>query len=123
MDNNIITVNPRIINGILKWNAGDTFYIKWKVSLFKSGVPYNYTEEDQLVVEFYEKLSRKLVYAFIAKNIGTSKTIFLNFTKEISKLFKPGEYSYTLKYMRFIDGEPQITTIGGNFPVEVMKCR
>lgn len=123
MDNTIITVNPRIINGILKWNEGDTFYIKWKVNLLKDGVPYDYREDDQLVVEFYNKLSKKLVYAFINKNIGTSKTIFLKFTKQISKLFKPGEYTYALKFMRSSEEGQKIITIGARFPVEVERCR
>lgn len=119
----IIKVNPRIINGVLTWNEGDTFFIKWKVSLIKESLPYEYAEGDQLVVQFYDKWSDHIIYQFIEQNIGTSKTIFLDFTKEISQLFKAGEYSYSLKYMTEKDGRVEAITLGSKFPVEVESCR
>ena len=119
----IIRVNPRIINGVLTWNEGDTFFIKWKVSLFKESIPYEYTEGDQLIVQFYDKWSDHVIYQFVEMNIGTSKTIFLDFTKEISQLFKAGEYSYSLQYMTEKNGRAEVITLGSKFPVEVESCR
>lgn len=123
MNDDIIRVNPRIINGVLTWNEGDTFFIKWKVSLTKDDLPYTYTEDDQIVVQFYDKWSEDVIYQFIEKNIGTSKTIFLDFTKDVSQLFKAGEYSYSIKYMTEKNGRAEVITLGSKFPVEVEACR
>ena len=64
-----------------------------------------------------------MIYQFIEKNIGTSKTIFLDFTKDVSQLFKAGEYSYSIKYMTEKNGRAEVITLGSKFPVEVEACR
>lgn len=123
MSEEIVKVNPRLVNGVLTWNEGDTFYIKWKVSLLKESLPYEYDEKDQLVVRFYKKWSKCEVYSFIEKHIGTSKTIFLDFTEDVTQFFKAGEYSYSLQYMRDENGRAEVITLGSRFPVEVLPCR
>lgn len=122
MNSDTTVVGPRIVNGILKWREGDTFCIKWKITLSKDGIPKEYKEGDQFIVSFYKNKSDRAVYSFICSDIGTSNTIFLEFNNKITQFFKAGFYSYCLKYSTTEDGEPKILTIGAKYPVEVERC-
>ena len=119
---------PRVINGVLKWIEGDTFVLNWKIDLFinSESIPYSYEEGDQLIFSFYANKSDRLVYSFIFSEISEDNTVTLRFTKDISKLFKAGLYTYSIKYMKIDEEHPKddsnIITIGSKFKVEVEKC-
>lgn len=127
--------SPRINDKtkILRWYYKDTFEIDWQITLFDndSNSVITYGEGDQILVSFYIYGTNKLIYSFpcTVNKEGVkgwidsdTNTLVLNFDKEVSQRFRPGKYSYSLKYIRGTNPQEQlITTICTGKIVEVEK--
>ncbi|MBO7691887.1 MAG: hypothetical protein J6T10_04540 [Methanobrevibacter sp.] len=123
--------SPRIdTNNVIKWYYGDTFEIQLHLVLKRDGDVVEYAPEDQFIFSFYNKDTQKLVKRFVCTEIDNeAKLLTLKFDKEISMDFKPGRYSFGVKYISNSeeDSETQsvtedITTVGAKYSVEVERC-
>lgn len=129
--------SPRIDkNNVIKWYYGDTFEIHWHLVLSQNESIISYAPEDQVIFSFYEAGTRKLVQRFVCTNIDTeTNMMILQFDKVTSLKFKPGRYTFDVKYINFSienDGNgneyktsdtQDITTVGAKYLVEVERCQ
>lgn len=123
--------SPRIdTNNVIKWYYGDTFELQLHLVLKRDGDVIEYAPEDQFIFSFYNKDTRRLVKRFVCTEIDNeTKLLTLKFDKETSMDFKPGRYSFGVKYISNSeeDSETQsvtedITTVGAKYSVEVERC-
>lgn len=115
--------SPRVDgNKVIKWYYGDTFQIDWYIALWRNNAPMIYDENDKIVIAFYHLGTHNMVHTFTVSGIGQDNKVRVEFTKEISRLFRPGKYCYTIKYF---DGDSKssknITTLCAEKLVEVEK--
>ena len=92
-------VDPQ--DGKLKWYDGDTFTLRFPldltlVDLKGVRVPYNVFPSDIVKTTFRTKLEKELVYEFVNTNIKNNQ-VDLEFTPEISKKFRKGDYIMEMK--------------------------
>lgn len=91
-------MSPRLINGVIKWYAGDTFDLQLTIELMdQDGVGVEINDTDTVEVIFYDK-NRCAVKTFSFTNI-IDNTITLQFDETASKLFPCGEYTYDIYYI------------------------
>lgn len=82
-------------DGSIRWYEGDTFQLVFEVSLSdENGGNIEVGATDQLVVTFRDKNGTP-IHKFTETG---STTITMQFTKDISKKFKVGEYTYTTRF-------------------------
>lgn len=123
--------SPRIdTNNVIKWYYGDTFELQLHLVLKRDGDVVEYAPEDQFIFSFYNKDTRKLVKRFVCTEIDNeAKLLTLKFNKETSMDFKPGRYSFGVKYISNSEENSEtqsvtedITTVGAKYSVEVERC-
>lgn len=113
--------SPRVINGTLMWYVGDAFNIEWQINLTDDGTPIVYQEGDKLIWNFFnvkDKDNPVHTFTFEYSDITNNK-VTLAFTKEISKHFVVGSYTYCVK---FISHDGRIVTINATNKVRVESC-
>lgn len=109
---------------ILYWYAGDAFTVTWVFKLLdeESGEIHEYAPDDRMFFTFHDA-KKHLVHMFECVDIQGCE-LQTNFTPEISMKFKPGFYTYCVKY-NWIDeetGEERVQTIIDNKRVIVEAC-
>ena len=123
--------SPRIdTNNVIKWYYGDTFKLQLHLVLKRDGEVVEYAPEDQFIFSFYNKDTRRLVKRFVCTEIDNeTKLLTLKFDKETSMDFKPGRYSFGVKYISNSEENSEtqsvtenITTVGAKYSVEVERC-
>ena len=123
--------SPRIdTNNVIKWYYGDTFKLQLHLVLKRDGEVVEYAPEDQFIFSFYNKGTQRLVKRFVCTEIDNeTKLLTLKFDKETSMDFKPGRYSFSVKYISNSEENSEtqsvtedITTVGAKYSVEVERC-
>ena len=94
-------MSPRIINGVLKWYAGDTFELQVDITLEdQDGEPITIKETDTIEFEFFNK-KRDTVKIFTFTNI-VNGSVLLVFDEATTALFPAGEYTYDIYYDGYV---------------------
>lgn len=130
----LLKQSPRLDkNKVLHWYFKDTFQIQWQIALCWDNNPEDpiiYSEADKILVSFYVYGREFMVYTFeCTVNSQDGKgwissednIIYLNFDKEVTKYFKPGRYSYAIKFIHNDESGQNISTISANNIAEVEK--
>ena len=116
VDLNSCKPSPRIEeDGTLYMYVGDTACIDFEIELYRIceekaieiDIPLQPT--DKVRVCFKENLTQRKVYEFEFTNIQ-NQTVTLCFTKEITKLFKKGKYTYCV-HIDTTNEDEQVKTI------------
>lgn len=109
---------------ILYWFEGDAFYIEWSIDIATEheGASHAYAPTDELVFSFFD-IHKQPVHQFKFTNIGADDTVKLEFTKDVTKKFKAGTYTYCVKYYwTEEDGYERIQTVVDHGLVKVEAC-
>ena len=94
-------MSPRLINGVLKWYAGDTFDLHVEITLQdQDGEPITIQSTDTIEFAFFNK-KRDVVKKFTFNNV-VNGTVLLEFDKDTTALFPAGEYTYDVYYDGYI---------------------
>ncbi len=102
-------VSPRIVNGVLRWYAGDTFDIQIEIDLKdQDDEPITIGPDDTVEVVFKDK-SLDVVKTFEFNNIEDN-TVTLEFDETCTALFPAGKYTYDVYYT----GEKRTTIANDN---------
>lgn len=90
-------MSPRIVHGALMWYAGDIFQINVSLDLVdQDGYEVAAQIGDEVKVTFSDA-RRNRVYQVSTKDI-VNNGIKLVFDDEVTKFFRPGEYTYDIDY-------------------------
>ena len=108
--------SPRLSGQIFKWYNGDAFSIEWNFAITVDDEPFTFSPEDKVSFNFFN-FEKEPVYTFNFTNVQNNK-VTLNFTKEISAKFTPGNYSYCVK----LEHAGEIVTLHAKERVEVERC-
>ena len=94
-------MSPRIVNGVLKWYAGDTFELQVDITLQdQDGEPIAIKDTDTIEFEFFNK-KRDPVKKFTFTNV-VNGSVLLVFDEEVTELFSAGEYTYDIYYDGYV---------------------
>lgn len=102
--------SPRYEDKIWYWYYGNTFNLSWKLLLKVNGIPMDIKDTDYVTFTFNQCC--RTVYTFTCENI-IDNTCILDFTQEISKKFRPGDYTFCIDlYEKIDENNIRRTTIG-----------
>ena len=90
-------MSPRLINGVLKWYAGDTWELQVDITLCdQDGENITIQSTDVIEFEFFNK-KRDVVKKFTFTNVKNGSVVLV-FDEETTALFPAGEYTYDVYY-------------------------
>lgn len=89
--------SPRIVGGVLKWYAGDTFELQVDLQLTDEDGRTLPLEEGHTVEFLFRDCTRAVVYAVCFQEI-TDNRVVLWFNDEVSARFPKGSYTYDVIY-------------------------
>lgn len=130
----LLKQSPRLDkNKVLHWYFKDTFQLEWTIALCWNNNPSDpiiYSDKDKFLVSFYVYGKDFMVYTFECTTTKEGQKgwispednkLYLSFDKEVSQRFKPGKYSYFIKFVHDEGDSKNITTISANNVVEVER--
>lgn len=88
---------PRIVGGVLKWYAGDTFRLQVDLELRDENGDALHLSEGQTVTFVFRDETGRKVYELCCADIEDNRVV-LWFTEEVSALFPRGRYTYDVIY-------------------------
>ena len=90
-------MSPRIVNGVIKWYAGDTFELQVDIQLQdQDGENITIGQGESIEFAFFNR-KRELVKLFLFENIENN-CVTLVFDDEVTALFPAGHYTYDVYY-------------------------
>lgn len=90
-------MSPRIINGVIKWYAGDTFELQVDITLQdQDGEDITIAQGETIEFAFFNR-KRELVKSFLFEHVEHN-CVTLVFDDEVTALFPAGEYTYDVYY-------------------------
>ena len=92
--------SPRIVGGVLKWYAGDTFRLRVEIAAVdQNGNPIEIRAGQSVEFIFYDHRGREVCRALFTDVENNSVTFVLDETA--SAMFPAGDYSYDVVYNGF----------------------
>lgn len=89
--------SPRIVNGVIRWYAGDTFSLQLDFTIEdQDGLPVEIQPEDTVSVVFRNEMD-KAVKEFEFTDVQNN-TVTLIFDDSVTALFREGGYTYDIYY-------------------------
>lgn len=89
--------SPRIVGGVLKWYAGDTFELQVDLELKDENGEAVVIESGQSVEFVFRDRTGKTVYAVGFEDIADNRVV-VRFDASVSALFPKGRYTYDVVY-------------------------
>ena len=91
-------MSPRIVNGVLKWYAGDTFEMQVEITLHdQDGELVEILPEHTIEFAFFNE--RKEPVKRFEFNSVENNTVTLVFDEGVTKLFPAGDYTYDVYFV------------------------
>ena len=113
--------SPRIKSGVIYWYVGDAFDIDWDIHLTEDEKAIVFQPGDKLIWNFFSTTDKnKPVHSFTFEYPDIEdNTVTLKFTKEVSKKFAIGSYTYCIKF-ECHDG--RVVTLNAQNKLQVEAC-
>lgn len=94
-------VSPRVVGGMLKWYAGDTFRLQVQLSLQdQNGNPVEIQEGHKVEFVFRDHRDRQ-VHRVVFENVEDN-CVTLVFDEAVTAMFPAGDYTYDAVYSGYV---------------------